>query len=74
MLNLLLDGSGVLLLLSGLTALIYEFLALTGVAGTPTISSIVWTWGKGHPGWLGLIILVLLSGLSALGIHFLGGF
>lgn len=74
--NWLLDSSGVLLVLSGLVALVYELYALKTNAA-PTITDIVRTWEGAaiqHKWLVSGVGLAALLGIAGLLVHFLGGF
>lgn len=74
--NWLLVSSGVLLGLSGLTALVYEFYALS-TRTVPTITDIVRKWEEisvANKGWVSGIGIGAVLGLVGLLVHFLGGF
>ena len=66
-----LDASGVLIVLSGLLAFIYEMWALDK-GWPPTISAILQKWvGITNP-WGTIIVVLLEFGLQLFGLHILG--
>lgn len=74
--NWVLDGSGVLLVLSGLVALGYELFALF-TRKVPTITDVVRNWeasDTAHKAVVSGILIVAVAGIVGLGAHFLGGF